>query len=352
MAAKLTEVGTIEVPKAPPYEKEDDAFKQSRNMSGLLCPEPDWCLMVADEKRGFHRLKVTRAADGTPSISHDAVLDLGEPSKQFAEAHGLKGKLKEYDLEAVASIGGKVYFVGSHARKRKSGKYNAGAHLVAVASLADLKSGTQIKAEWACLDKLFQADDVLSKAWDRQLQCGGLNVEGATIFGDELLIGVRSPTQGTDGGNPGCFVVATPVAGLLAEDFSKARRIVLPLEKPFIGIRAMATDKDRVMLIIGDAGVSDLVVDDDDEEEPHCTTNENPEDLARRFQLRVWKPAKGDALEPEVLEFDPVDEIDAEGKSARAKLEAIAVDSARPGAFFILFDGSATVRYLKDIETP
>src|SRR5262245_4592786 len=111
---KLYVAGVIEVPKAAPYDKNGDADGQSHNMSGLFCPpDADWCLMVSDELRGFHRLKVDRSGK-RPKVSHDAALQLILPSVEFLDQHGLEQKhLKELDLEGIADVGDDVIFVGS-----------------------------------------------------------------------------------------------------------------------------------------------------------------------------------------------------------------------------------------------
>lgn len=349
LAAELPEVGKIEVPRVSPYDDEEDNFDQSHNLSGLFCPAAGWCVTVSDEKRGFHRLKVARDQNGVPAVSHDAILSLGKPSDEFLQSHGLTGSMKEFDLEAIAAAGDHVYFLGSHANKRRQGTPNPGAHLIAVASVSDLKSRTEVPAEWTSLDGLFKVDTVLGPALNKQLQCGGLNIEGATALGTDLLIGVRIPSQGTDGAKPAVFVVSTPLDGLLAGDFSAAKRHVLSLDTPFIGIRAMETSGDSAVVITGDAGVSDLR----DDATPECGSNTNKENPSRPFQLRIWKPASGDAFEAQpVVTFDPVMENNFDDEPSLAKLEAIAADPARPGAFFILYDGSDKVRYLDGVTLP
>lgn len=342
----VVEVGKIDVPNIGPYNSERKRFKQSHNMSGLFCPASDWCLVVSDEKRGFHRLKVSRDHDNMPGVSHGSIFDLELPSAEFLEKHAIV-EVEELDLEAIANKGDVVFFVGSHANKRESGEKNPASHLVAIASIADLKAKSQVPAQWASLDKLFKGGNLLGEVLYKQLQCGGLNIEGATILGGDLLIGIRSPSRGTDGANSAAYVISTPLAGLLDEDFSGARLHALPTDRAFIGIRAMETVGNSVVAITGDAGVSDLK----DGAQPECGANLNKEDPDRPFQLRLWKPASGDAFEVEpLITFDKVEGENFEGERSVAKLEAIAADPARPGAFFILYDGSDTVRYVTGVE--
>ena len=341
-AAELSVVGTIKVPASDLYSG-DDAEDQAVNMSGMVCPAPDWCLVASDEARGVHRLKVKRGADGRPTdVLFDAALDLGAPPEAFRTAHGLTGKLKEFDLEAVASTGDQVFFFGSHAYKRKKGEPNPGSHLVAIASVADLKDNTEVPATWVSLDALFRSDPVLDKVRDKQLQCGGLNIEGATIQDGQVLIGFRIPALGTEGAKPAAYVVSTPLAGFAREDFTGAMPHELGTDTPFIGIRSLETVGDDVLVITGDSGVSDL----EDMSKLECDPALNKEDPTRLYQLRVWKPASGDSFAPDPI--PPFDAVTEDGDPA--KLEGIAADPGRPGSFFIVYDGSDKIRYLTDLD--
>jgi hypothetical protein len=350
---KLDVAGVIKVPKAPPYDKDDDAELQSHNMSGLFCPpDADWCLMVADELRGFHRLKVDRSGK-RPKVSHDAALQLSLPSADFLDKHGLEQKhLKEFDLEGIAEVGDDVIFVGSHANKRTKGTVNPGAHLVAIADKEALRTKVRIPAKWTSLDEMFKAK--LPGRLNQQLQCGGINIEGATVFNGRLLIGLRSPTQGAaDDQKPGAYVISTPMAGLLEEDFSDAELHVLPTSARFIGIRSMETIGDTILLVTGDAGVNEL----EDDQVPQCGANLNKEDDGRPFQLRAWKPKNGDAMEGKVL-FELPDKKDnrkTDGKKrSRAKVEGIAMADRKGNtvALFVVYDGRDEVFYLPEVKLP
>jgi len=348
-AADLAVVGTIDVAKVGAFKKPKKSFEQSHNMSGMFCPDADWCLVVSDELQGLHRLKVDRTGE-LPLLSYDTALTFDPPGQEFLTGHGMAGTdFEELDLEAIASDGDSVIFLGSHANKRNSGATNPTAHLVAIANTAALKTSATATPQWASLDKLFQKEGMFPDALYKQLQCGGVNIEGATVFDGNLLIGLRSPTHGTDGSTPGAFIISTPLAGLAGEDFSQATLRVLPTEAPLIGIRAMETVDDSVVIVTGDAGVNDLKAGVTME----CAANINKEDPARPFELRAWKPNDGNVLAPRPLvTFDQVTEKDFDGEDVRAKVEGIASDPGRPNAFFVLYDGSAEVRYLTDITLP
>jgi hypothetical protein len=320
--------------------------------------------MVADEKKGVHRLRVDRSRT-PPRLTYDKPLSLDPPTKQFLRDHGLeKSDLKELDLEAIAETGekgalkGKVIFVGSHANKRNTGEPNPGAHLIAISDTQTLRSQTQTKipVEWASLDKLFQM--FFAGALYQKLQRGGINVEGATVYDDKLWIGLRSPTRLT--AKPAAYVLSTPLKGLLKEDFSDAKRYVLPTSEPMIGIRSMETVGDLILLVTGDAGVNDLPL-------PRGTVaargrklapqdwNINEENEKRPFQLRAWKPGD-EEMHSRVLAVFPkkqAKKFDSH-ETSRAKVEGIAAasENGKDVALFVVYDGSDKVFYLPDVKLP
>ena len=51
-------------------------------MSGIFCPEADWCLVVSDELKGLHRLKVDRTGE-LPQLSYDTALTFDPPGQDF-----------------------------------------------------------------------------------------------------------------------------------------------------------------------------------------------------------------------------------------------------------------------------
>ncbi|APH73275.1 DUF3616 domain-containing protein [Aquibium oceanicum] len=256
-ASELIDAGEVEVPYEPPYKKKKANFEQRTNISGMFCPHANWCVAVANELRGVHRFRIVRDGENLPTLVHDAAIDIGEPPPEFLEEHGLSGALDEFDLEAVAGNDDVVLLVGSHARKRKKGIYNSGSHLVGILATSDLEKDVQVNARWVTLDALLKREDMAGGAFDKQLQCGGLNIEAATIFGDRLLIGLRSP-HGTYEQLHGVLVISTELSGLENENFTNARKHLLATGQPFIGIRALETVDESVFVITGDAGTSDL----------------------------------------------------------------------------------------------
>src|SRR5262245_40212006 len=103
--ADLDSVGTIKVKETAIYDSNKKRLKQSRNMSGLLCPASDWCLLVSDEKIGIHRLKVDREG-GAPTVSYDTAISLQKPKQELLDALHVED-FDEVDLEAVAGVGDK-----------------------------------------------------------------------------------------------------------------------------------------------------------------------------------------------------------------------------------------------------
>lgn len=352
VASELPSAGEFAVPREAPYDGRKANFAQRHNLSGLFCPAADWCVAVTDELHGVHRLTVARDAAGLPTLSHDASMDIGEPPADVQAKLGLSGSLKEFDLEAVAGNAETVLLVGSHARKRKKGTSNAGAHLVAIIPTADLATGGRVEATWTGLDALLGREDMLGAALGAQIQCAGVNIEAATLFGDRLLIGLRAPfgaRRGPEGADiPGALVVSTPLAGLAEGDFSGATKHFLPTDEAFTGIRAMETVGDSVVMITGDAGTSDL----EDGAMPHCGRNLNREDPTRAFRLQVWTPDAGDELEDASLALPDVFDEDIDDERVLAKAEGLGADPGRAGGFFVVYDGSDVVRYVESFGVP
>lgn len=350
-ATELASAGAIAVTQVAPYDTPKKARKQGRNMSGLLCPAADWCLLVSDELLGMHRLKVDRSA-GRPTVSYDVAVALEPPPPELLASVGV-GALEELDLEAVAADGSQAIFIGSHANKRNKGTANPASHLIALVELDALGGSTAVPAKWTSLNGLFQRQGMFPDSLDRALQCRGINIEGATILDGRLLIGLRSPSRDPDGNGAGAYVISTPVAGLPEQDFSDARLHELSLDSPFIGIRAMETVGDTVLLVTGDSGVNDA-------EQPiaGCPENINREDPSRPFRLRAWKPgADADAqLAPGILAEFPVKQAEDPDstETSVAKVEGIALAGEDGGAvsLLVVYDGISEVFELDGVELP
>ena len=332
----MEEVGKIVVPVGGPYKKKEKALKQSLNMSGLICIGKDRALMISDEGVGLHRLRIDRGSSG-PRVSHEAVLDMSVSDDLGAEP--------ELDLEAVAPWGDWLLLVGSHANERKKGGVNPAAHNIWMVDANAVLSDKPLKARRASLDPLFRRWQRLGAALYAQLQCGGVNIEGAAVLGDRLYVGLRSPVREGVDVDPAAFVISTPVKGVMDGDFSDARLHKLSTDEPFIGIRDMETVGSSVLLVTGDSGVGDLETGTT----PQCGANINRAESKRPFELRLWTPGKGDRMKPRVrhrFETIPASGKDAAGEPA--KVEGIARDPARDDAFFVVYDGSPAVYYLVD----
>ena len=198
---------------------------------------------------------------------------------------------------------------------------------------------------------LFRRADMFPDALYKQLQCGGINIEGATVFEGDLLIGLRSPTRGTNGFDPGAYVVSTPLDGLVGRRLLRSRSARSSDEAPFIGIRAMETIGDTVLMVTGDAGVNDL-----EGRDPRMRSQSQQGRPGRPFQLRAWKPKEGDHLRPEVLFVFPEREeqefdIDRNLPAPRSKASPWRESRAPPSRFSSSMT-AATFFYLPEITLP
>ena len=180
-----------------------------------------------------NHLRIYDAARGGDPV---AVLDTRE---HLADAHG---KHPEMDIEGAATIGGRVYWIASHGR-RKSGKTApsrlklfasdvTGAHLAVVGRpyvglLDDLVHAPQL-ARYHLADAAARAPNAP----------GGLNIEGLTETPDgHLLIGFRSPV-------PDGRALVVPIenpADLVERGAAATLGDPIDLELEGRGIRTLAT---------------------------------------------------------------------------------------------------------------
>ena len=166
----------------------------------------------------------TRACDGSAIVSagdhyllnatdEDNVIRLyrrGSPSKLVREFDlnsflapelNKKGAPKESDIEAVARIGDRLYWIGSHGRDKK-GNREPSRHRLFATTLTATGSSARIAPAGAPYTGLIAAITAAKSAVSAALesaeplphQQGGIDIEGlAATTGGGLLIGFRSP---------------------------------------------------------------------------------------------------------------------------------------------------------------
>lgn len=183
------------------------------------------------------------------------------------------------DLEAIAVLDGAVYATGSWGNDRKTGAPQSGnwnalrfplhandGHRDAPDDNApqDAMAAATASLPAGELKDFFRlAAPELAWSIGLVLQCGGLNIEGLTGLDGKLYLGLRSPSQRQAGV---AYVISAEPRWLFpdGDDRTKGRQPKLHRlkfrtgdDRPVagIGIRALDTIGDRILISTGDAGV-------------------------------------------------------------------------------------------------
>lgn len=167
--------------------------KASKDMSGIACATdngfPRTCVMIDDELQSAQIVTLT---DGT--IAAGKLVPLIDDR--------LDGDPVELDGEGIAFADGYFYVIGSHGRPRSDkppAEIDAG--LKASSKLARFKVSDGSGSEVAISTKLaalVAAEPLFDKYRDKELEKGGITIEGIAIRGETLYAGFRGPTVGKD----------------------------------------------------------------------------------------------------------------------------------------------------------
>ena len=181
------------VPARPPYQLSDLIFFRGACDASGAAGLPSGRVVVADDED--NRLRVYHAARGGDPVT--LVNGVGDSS-------GAPAILDEMDLEGSATIGSRVYWIASHARK-KSGKpapsrlilFATDVHGEPATALAPAgRPYAQLVRELVRAPSLARYD-LAAAAARSPISPGGLNIEGLTNTPEgHLLIGFRNPVPG------------------------------------------------------------------------------------------------------------------------------------------------------------
>jgi hypothetical protein len=151
-------------------------------------------IAVADDED--NHLRVYDLAAGGPPV------ELIDTSAELADE---RGKHPEMDLEAAATIGSRVYWIGSHSRKKSGKRANSRLRLFATDLVARADGAGQTlkhagRAYEGLIADLTRLPGPVGKALTdavarSPIEDGGLNIEGLTDMPGpgHLLLGFRSP---------------------------------------------------------------------------------------------------------------------------------------------------------------
>jgi hypothetical protein len=197
LVATAKDGGQWEVEGELAGKKGDD----SENMSGIACSTdagfPRTCIVIDDE---LQAAQVVILRDGTIAAGEPRMIPL------IDDRHN--GKPVELDGEGVAYADGHFYVIGSHGRPRRKMEEDPdreeariAAAFTAASKLIRLKLDAASGAitpdpagPSTALAKLIAEERLFDAHRDRELEMGGVTIEGVAVTGGRLFAGFRGPT--------------------------------------------------------------------------------------------------------------------------------------------------------------
>ena len=247
------------IPVAPPFATLETKDTTPRGMSGLAClPSAKGvraCLAVNDEERFAEWARF----DGKTLAPTGQRLQLLTPAKKQKDdivgtrPRGLcdqEDDFGEFDGEAIAIAGDRIYVTGSHACSRAKGKFRPSSFILARARATGqtLEAG-DVERSWRLADVigLSPLASAFGKAGDE-----GAGIEGLALVGDRLYLGFRTPATANT-----AKILSVAVTELFkpGDQPTTAKPEVLTLALgPNTGIRDLAAlDDGRLLVLSGPA---------------------------------------------------------------------------------------------------
>jgi hypothetical protein len=307
------------IPVTRPFATVETKDTTPRGMSGLAClPAATGlraCLAVNDEERFAEWANF----DGQTLTPTNQRLQLLTPAKKQKDdilgtrPRGLcdrEDDFGEFDGEAIAIAGDRIYVTGSHACSRAKGKFRPSAFILARApATAKPLEAKDVERSWRLADMIGNSPlaSAFGKAGDE-----GAGIEGMALVGNRLYLGFRSPATAS-------------TATILSLDVTE---LFKPGNQP-------ATSKSEVLtLALGpNTGVRDLAALDDG----RLLVLSGPADSAAgAYLLHLLTPANGTSRPLVELRTEAMGEKKDRGGREVPKAEAIAVIEQTPDAVTLL----------------
>lgn len=240
-------------------------FISNDQLSGIACADPagSWprhCIAVVDEGISVQRTTLDQGSNGYTLTPGDTLATIRPDGKAVSPpfigtapntacSDGDK-KADELDAEGVTFAGGLYYVTGSHGCGRNSHAARLSGFLVTrFAPAGTPEVSYRLNEALASLPEL-------GKHFAKDLQAGGVSIEGVAGLGDpvRLYFGLRSPADGSKAS------VISVVAGALFEPDANldARLLTVDLSAAGneMGVRDLATidgESNRMIILIGPA---------------------------------------------------------------------------------------------------
>ena len=324
------------IPVAPPFATLETKDTTPRGMSGLACLPPAKglraCLAVNDEERFAEWARF----DGKTLAPTGQRLQLLTPAKkQKDDIVGTRPRglceqaddFGEFDGEAIAIAGDRIYVTGSHACSRAKGKFRPSSFILARA-LATAKplEAKDVERSWRLAEVIGHSP--LASAFGRAGD-EGAGIEGLALVGDRLYLGFRTPATANT-----AIILSVAVTDLFSpgDQPTTAKPEVLTLALgPNTGIRDLAAlDDGRLLVLSGPA-----------------------DSAAGAYLLHLLTPANGKSRPLVEIKTDATGEKKDRGGREIPKAEAIAVLEQTPEAVTLLVmydnidDGGPRLHHLK-----
>ncbi|MCP4318934.1 MAG: DUF3616 domain-containing protein [Hyphomicrobiales bacterium] len=245
------------------FEAYDPDAKAGTNVSGATCFDDGSCILIADEMIAMQSIKLNLGGT-SPSYRAGRTYGLmfGDRCTDITQTKNCK----EVDLEAIARKGRDIFVSGSMGNRSRSGKRANDRWFLARFSLGKsgkpLTGSLTVQSKRSLLKQMFVGHAVIAPLLELPLQCGGVNIEGLTVIGDQLFFGLRSPADLINGRAYIIQSSETVLAAKRKSDVEPTKLHSLTFRnasgKPIrnTGIRALETLGDRLLIATADAGVS------------------------------------------------------------------------------------------------
>ncbi len=247
------------IPVARPFATVETKDTTPRGMSGLACLPPEKgvyaCLAVNDEERFAEWARF----DGKTLVPTGQRLQLLTPAKQQKDdivgtrPRGLCDQADdfgEFDGEAIAIAGDRIYVTGSHACSRAKGKFRPSSFILARArATAQTLEARDVERSWRLANVIGHSPlaSAFGEAGD-----GGAGIEGLALVGNRLYLGFRTPATANT-----AIILSVAVTDLFTpgDQPATAKPEVLTLALgPNTGIRDLAAlDDGRLLVLSGPA---------------------------------------------------------------------------------------------------
>ena len=273
------------------------------DLSGIACATdngfPRTCVVIDDE---LQAAQVVTLHDGKIDADGQHMIKLIDD--KFAKKQGKPPKALELDGEGVAFADGYFYVIGSHGKPRKKKKTpeEIAARIKADSKLIRFRlDGMKARdlAVSTALGNLIAANQVFNESRDKELEDGGITVEGVAVVGDRLYAGFRGPLIGPDQSQA---VIMSVALGHMFGDAPAQAEL-----QPFAlgddrGVRDLAVIDNGILILAGPA-----------------------KSKRGTYSIFWWDGQKSDVKNLKDLPNYPGDELDDDGKPVQLKPEALLV---------------------------